>query len=89
MTPIDTPQILVRILRAVVLLSLCTVVSLLAVLATIALLNPITEDDAHFRLVVGIMVLVVIGLPGLLIWLAYRLRLRSWWWLAGGWLAPW
>ncbi len=87
MTPIDTPPLLLRILRTVVLFALCAVISLLAVLVTAALLNPFFEDVEHVRLVAKIMLLVGLGLPGLLLWLAYRLRLRSWWWLAGGWLA--
>lgn len=82
--PAPLPQ---RVLRAVVLLALCAVISLLAGLAAVGLLNPFTEDDQHFRRVVWAMLLVVLGLPTLIIWLAYRLRLRSWWWLGGGWLA--
>ncbi|PAW62998.1 MAG: hypothetical protein B9S34_15165 [Opitutia bacterium Tous-C1TDCM] len=81
------PPLPQRLLRAVVLLALCAVVSLLAGLAAVGLLNPFTEDDQHFRRVVWAMLLVVLGLPTLIIWLAFRLRLRSWWWLGGGWLA--
>jgi hypothetical protein len=87
-SPAPALPLALRVLRAVILLALCAALAFVFVLGSFALLNPMTMDDDHFRVAVTASLgLGGLLLPVLLVWLAYRLRLRSWWWLGGGWLA--
>lgn len=77
-----------RAIRAVALLALCCIIAFLAVLAAAAVLNPFAHDDTEgFKFAMRVTLLAGLFLPLILVWLAYRLRLRSWWWLGGGYLA--
>ena len=76
-----------RLLRAVLLLVLCGTIAVLFLLAAFAAIDPIrATDSAAVKRAAPIAVAIGALLPVLLLWLAYRLRLRSWWWLGGGWL---
>lgn len=77
-----------RVLRVMALLWLSTIIAALVIATAFTLFSPFAKDDPSTsswaaRVLLGAGVL----LPILLMWFAARLRLRSWWWLAGGYLA--
>lgn len=77
-----------RAFLAVTLLGLCSIIAFLAVLVAVAWLNPFAHDDtAGFKHALRAVLFTGLCLPLFLVWLAYRLRLRSWWWIGGGFLA--
>lgn len=74
-----------QVLRALCLLALCSMISLLVVVTLCTFLNPLgAGDEQTSRTAVRVVVIAGLLLPLLLMWLAYRLRLRSWWWIGGG-----
>lgn len=95
-TPTASPEpIALRILRGLALLGLALILTLFLALAAVASIPLLAEAVSTLfawegkldRTAGGITLGVVVLVPLVLVLVGYRLRLRSWWWIAGGYLA--